>query len=315
MIDFKNNIEEILTRNDLGIYELMRYHFGLGSHSEKYFPYANLTEIFSKKFQIKEEIYKKIAISLELLNASFEVHEDVRNGNTERSKTESLWWKYGPAQAINVGDGFQAISRSILLEISDISKESDNIIQIISHLDKSIIEICEAENYELKLQELPLSDTVDFEKTIVNKYGNLVSNCFILPSKFIKIPDNKLRDFSDELVLYEKIRREIEFFESENETDSPELGSFLSKSKPLSVIIAMKEGDASIKRELGEIYIQRVIDPKNINKIKELCIKVDSINKIKKLSIDHKNKAESIMSDLGFEESDKNKIFDNLENI
>ncbi len=161
MLDYKKNIEEILTRNNLGIYELMRYHFGLGSDSAKKFPYGELTEIFSRKIHVKENIYKKIGLSLELLNASFEVHEDVRNGNTERLGRESLWWKYGPAQAINVGDGFQALSRSILLELVDHCDNHQSILSVISKLDDSIIEICEAENLELKLQEAPITTLDD----------------------------------------------------------------------------------------------------------------------------------------------------------
>jgi geranylgeranyl pyrophosphate synthase len=315
MLDYKKNIEEILTRNNLGIYELMKYHFGLGSDSVTKFPYGELTELFSRKFSIEKEVYKKIGLSLELLNASFEVHEDVRNGNTERAKAESLWWKYGPAQAINVGDGFQAISRSVLLELSENSNEHENIIRIVSSLDKSIIEICEAENYELKLQEMPQSEVKDYEQTIENKYGALVSNCFILPSKLLTSPQNNLREFSNKLVLYEKIKREIEFFESDNDIDSPELGSFLSKSKPLTVILAMKHADASQKRELGEIYIQRVIDPKNIKTIKDLCVKIDSVNKIKNLANDYKNHSLNMMNDLGFDDSEKNRIFEIIENI
>jgi len=315
MLDYKKNIEEILTRNNLGIYELMKYHFGLGSDSVTKFPYGELTELFSRKFSIEKEVYKKIGLSLELLNASFEVHEDVRNGNTERAKAESLWWKYGPAQAINVGDGFQAISRSVLLELSENSNEHEKIIRIVSSLDKSIIEICEAENYELKLQEMPQSEVKDYEQTIENKYGVLVSNCFILPSKLLTSPQNNLREFSNKLVLYEKIKREIEFFESDNDIDSPELGSFLSKNKPLTVILAMKYADASQKRELGEIYIQRVIDPKNIKTIKDLCVKIDAVNKIKNLANDYKNHSLNMMNDLGFDDSEKNRIFEIIENI
>ncbi len=315
MLEYKKFIEEILNRNNLGIYELMRYHFGINSDVEKKYPYAELTEIFSKKNQIKEEEILKIALSIELLNASFEVHEDVRNGNTERFKSESLWWKYGPAQAINVGDGFQAISRSVLLELSEFSKDHENILKIVSHLDKSIIEICESENHELKLQELPQSEVTDFEQNIMNKYGSLVSNCFILPSLLVSNSEENLREFSNKLVLFEKLRREIEFFESNKELDSPELGSFLSKSKPLSVIIAMQDGDPSLRRALGEIYIQRVIDPKNIKIVKDLCISEGSVKKVKKISDDYKKYSLDFMNDLNFNENEQNTIFSLIENI
>ena len=196
MYDQKKNIEEILSRNNLGIYNLMKFHFGIGNQITKKFPYADLTRIFSEKKQIDQKIFLKIGSSLELLNASFEVHEDVRNGNTERNKTESLWWKYGPAQAINVGDGFQAISRSVLLELSNFTDDYSSVIKIISKLDESIIEICEAENHELKLQESPIATINDFTDAISNKFGALISNCFLLPSYFIeKKRPRKLKKF------------------------------------------------------------------------------------------------------------------------
>ena len=122
MYDHKKNIEEILSRNNLGIYNLMKFHFGIGNQITKKFPYADLTRIFSEKKQIDQKIILKIGSSLELLNASFEVHEDVRNGNTERNKTESLWWKYGPAQAINVGDGSRIAANAVV--VNDVQKNT-----------------------------------------------------------------------------------------------------------------------------------------------------------------------------------------------
>ena len=315
MLNYKKLIEEILGRNDLGIYDLMKYHFGINSQVDKKFPYSELTEIFSRKIQINENLLVKIALSIELLNSSFEVHEDVRNGNTERYKSESLWWKYGPAQAINVGDGFQAISRSVLLELSEYSQDYENILRTVAYLDKSIIEVCESENYELRLQELPQSEIEDHNKIITNKYGSLVSNCFILPSMLKSSNEQNLREFADNLVLFEKLRKEIDFFNSDDQNDSPQLGSFLSKSKPLSVIIAMRDGDSSLRRKLGEIYIQRVIDPQNIKIIKDLCISEGSLEKVKTISKDHKDLSIEIMNKLSFEKSEQDTIFSVLENI
>ena len=316
MYDQKKNIEEILSRNNLGIYNLMKFHFGIGNQITKKFPYADLTRIFSEKKQIDQKIFLKIGSSLELLNASFEVHEDVRNGNTERNKTESLWWKYGPAQAINVGDGFQAISRSVLLELSNFTDDYSSVIKIISKLDESIIEICEAENHELKLQESPTATINDFTDSISNKFGALISNCFLLPSYFLEKKDQEnLRNLGNSLAIFEKIRREVDFFESTNNEDSPEIGSFISKNKPLTVIFALEDGTPTLKREIGEIYIQRVIDPKNIQKIKDLCLETGSLLKTKELAKTHQRISEETLNDLGLEDSKKEEVFKAIQSI
>ncbi|MEC9107806.1 MAG: polyprenyl synthetase family protein, partial [Chloroflexota bacterium] len=219
-------------------------------------------------------------------------------------------------QAINVGDGFQAISRSVLLELSNFTDDYSSVIKIISKLDESIIEICEAENHELKLQESPISTINDFTDAISNKFGALISNCFLLPSYFLEKKDQeKLRNLGNSLAIFEKIRREVDFFESTNNEDSPEIGSFISKNKPLTVIFALEDGDPTLKREIGEIYIQRVIDPKNIQKIKDLCLETGSLIKTKELAKTHQRISEETLNDLGLEDSKKEEVFKAIQSI
>ena len=95
MIQIRENIENILNKNDLGLYTMMKYHFGLDSEHIPYdYPLGEITKSISNFLKVDENLSLNIAASVELLNASFNVHEDVRNGNTERFSRESLWWKY-----------------------------------------------------------------------------------------------------------------------------------------------------------------------------------------------------------------------------
>ena len=74
----------------------MKYHFGLDSEQIPYdYPLGEITKRISNFLKVDDNLSLNIAASVELLNASFNVHEDVRNGNTERFSRESLWWKYG----------------------------------------------------------------------------------------------------------------------------------------------------------------------------------------------------------------------------
>ena len=58
----------------------------------------------------------------------------------------------------------------------------------------------------------------------------------------------------------------------------------------MTVIFALEDGTPTLKREIGEIYIQRVIDPKNIQKIKDLCLETGSLLKTKELAIAYAKK-------------------------
>ncbi|GIS29772.1 MAG: hypothetical protein Ct9H90mP2_01550 [Dehalococcoidia bacterium] len=58
----------------------MKFHFGIGNQITKKFSFCRLNKNFLEKKQIDQKKILKIGSSLELLNASFEVHEDVRKG-------------------------------------------------------------------------------------------------------------------------------------------------------------------------------------------------------------------------------------------
>ena len=48
------------------------------------------------------------AAAAEILASSWYVHGDVQSGVTDRFGRPSVWWKWGPAQGINTGDGLHA---------------------------------------------------------------------------------------------------------------------------------------------------------------------------------------------------------------
>jgi len=319
MKNFIENLEIVLSKDDLGLYKMMQYHFGIGDYQElatKYqFPYGSIAEIFSKHFNINQKISVQISTAIELLNASLEVHEDVRNGNTERLNKESTWWKFGPAQAINVGDGFQALSRSVLLNVCNYFDDHKILLDIISSFDDRIIEICETENFELSLQELPITKVEDYFSIIRNKYGSLLSNTMAIPSKLIKKEPNKFRDLADNLMIYEKIRKDVVFLNEESPKDSAQFGGILSKNKPLPVIYIFENGNPTQKRKIGEIYLDRVIDPKKIIDIKELCIELDTISQSLDTAEEYKNKSHLMLNEIGFSEQEIINIFEKIKNI
>tara|TARA_B110000438_G_scaffold231224_1_gene226502 strand:+ start:622 stop:1581 length:960 start_codon:yes stop_codon:yes gene_type:complete len=319
MKNFVDNLEIVLTKDNLGLYKMMQYHFGIDDNPElslKYeFPYGSIAEIFSNHFKLNQNISAQISTSIELLNASLEVHEDVRNGNTERLNKESLWWKYGPAQAINVGDGFQALSRSVLLNISKYFDDHKILLNLISNFDDRIIEICETENFELSLQELPITKEDDYFSIIRNKYGSLLSNTMVMPSKLMKIETINFRNLADNLMIYEKIRKDVEFLNQDSPKDSAQFGGILSKNKPLPVIYVFQNGNPTQKRKIGEIYLDRVIDPKKITNIKELCIDLDTINLSLKTAEEYKNRSYNTLREIGFSENHITDIFEKIKHI
>ena len=45
------------------------------------------------------------AAAVELVQGFTEIHDDVQGGIPTRDGRDAVWWVWGPAQAINAGDG------------------------------------------------------------------------------------------------------------------------------------------------------------------------------------------------------------------
>ena len=56
-------------------------------------------------------------VAVEMLSQFVQVHSDIQDGLPERYNRSTLWWVWGPAQAINTGDGFHALARLQLMQL------------------------------------------------------------------------------------------------------------------------------------------------------------------------------------------------------
>ena len=58
------------------------------------------------------------AAAVELVFRSSQIHGDIQDGVPERYGRPTVWWTWGPAQAINAGDGMHALARLSLLRLA-----------------------------------------------------------------------------------------------------------------------------------------------------------------------------------------------------
>ena len=81
------------------------------------------------------------------------IHNDIEDGNTERAGRPSVWWNWGPAQAINAGDGMHAMARLALFGLSEKDVDPKRVASAIRALDEAAVKICEGEYADIANQE------------------------------------------------------------------------------------------------------------------------------------------------------------------
>ena len=137
---------------DLEIYQMMAWQLGHGNergvaelaHVERRL-HGSLLLAVAQALHGNYSIGLKYAISVELMHNFGLIHGDVQDGNTERLGRASVWWKWGPSQAINTGDGMHAMARLSLFQLCDQGEPLERVSTALEIVDDAILNRCEGE--------------------------------------------------------------------------------------------------------------------------------------------------------------------------
>ena len=160
---FETALRQFVDSRDLPLYKMMSYHLGwVDKNGEPETTplqdrtHGQLLMLVAASAGGHTADALPYAISVELLYNFFLVHEDVQNANTERNKRPTVWWSWGPAQAINAGDGIHAMARVSIFEQLNQKVEESNFSKIASALetlDNTTLNICEGAYLDISYQE------------------------------------------------------------------------------------------------------------------------------------------------------------------
>ena len=126
----------------------------------------------------------KYAVPVELMHNFALIHGDVQDGNTERLGRASVWWKWGPSQAINTGDGMHAMARLSLFRLCDLGEPLDRVSKALEIVDDATLERCEGEFLDVSFQESPSVSVDDYIDMVAKRVGSLYGAAAELPAIF-----------------------------------------------------------------------------------------------------------------------------------
>ena len=324
-----SNLANLLNSKSLELYRIMEFQMGINNTDElnqyevKNDSYiAEDLIILSKLLTGDESKALTLAMSITLVEHFLRVHHDVQDGNTESySGIPSVWWKWGPAHAINTGDGLHALARLSLLEM-DLNKiSSEDINFSVNLLDKAIMSLCEAEFMEINLQDKILFTPEECLNISYKKGAPLYGCTFAFSSLTVKDHDKDIHENFFKLGSYigaiNYIYNDYKAIMDENERNPENLGRILTKKKNLLLANAIKSGDPKTKREIGEMYMKRILTPDDIERLRKIIISTSAIEETNKSIHDFTNKSLEILEPLNIniETKDYVKILlDNLSN-
>ena len=273
----EKDLQSVIVGNELTLYKMMAYQMGWiddmgndvsSSNSQRLHPTLCLMTCESLSGDFTKAI--PAASSLELVHQFSLIHQDVQYGLPERNNRSTVWWTWGPAQAINAGDGLHAMARLNILKQTDIGMPYDQALRAINMLDKACLRLCEGQYLDLTYQErVDISEDAYF-KMVEAKTSSLVSCATSLGALMAESDEviiETMTEYGRKIGIALQIREDIEDLWKPLDAEMPVSGDLLNKKKSLPIIYALKNATGPNKRALGDVYFKRVMEPEDVLKV------------------------------------------------
>ena len=298
---------------ELEIYRMMAWQLGHDGDSGSQVPvprdrrlHGSLLLAVAQALHGNYALGLKYAVSIELMHNFALIHGDVQDGNTERLGRASVWWKWGPSQAINTGDGMHAMARLSLFRLCDLGEPLERVSTALEIVDDATLQRCEGEFLDVTFQERTSVAVVDYIEMISQRVGSLYGAAAELPAILRDDPTNEqrtaLRNFGLNVGIVKQIVADYRTVFGSDDRDPVEQGRIIAKKKNLAMAHLFDSvSDPSVLRRAGEMYMQRVIDPSRISELTQMSIDAGgrefNLAQVQK----HLDMAESALSDAEFE--------------
>ncbi len=209
------------------------------------------------------------AAAAELMFQSVQVHEDMQSAEMRAEDHPAVWWTWGPAQAINVGDGLHALARLAVFSMGDHGEPPERVLAAVATLDGAALRHYEGQYMELTFQERVDVTEAQYLEMALAKHGSLVGGAAALGARAAGAPDETAEAFAafgERLGVAAQIAADVEAIWG----DAPPAGMVLNKSKVYPVVHALEHASLSQKRELGGIYFKRMMEPSDLEGVRRV---------------------------------------------
>ncbi len=312
LINISRKIEHTIKDIDPGLKNMIEYQIYDSGETKinKINIEINHREISSSLLLINEDIndtnYSKIITGLSalfLFKSGIIVHDEIGSGTPNSNGKDTLWWKWGPAQAINAGDCLYSLSR--LLIINDDNLEANQTLDILKkfdNLNKNIfkskfLELQDSEQYKIdfntteniyKLKEI---ESYNFISGLFDNDENICKTLNLLGEiNLYKMHEHAFKNLLSKDINYQYTKLENEI---------------LNKKKvlPIAYIFNEYKNELEYEKKMGTIYMKRMLEHEDIKFLHETFYSTEVVKKYNKHIDDLKDEINKIINSINQKES------------
>ncbi len=272
-------LKEVFADRQGFLYDLLRYHLGWTDQQGQptynvrplYFP-TLLALVSCQALSGDFQAALPAAAGVDLVHNFTLVHGDVQAVRPDAHDRPSIWWVWGPAQAINAGDGLHALGRTTIMRLARKGIPSEQVLHAVESLDRACLALCEGQYMDLEFQERMVVTNAAYLDMISRKTGALAgcsAEAGALAAGTEKPVWAQFREMGTKMGMAWQIRQDIWDLWG-GSGDGMTASNVLNKKKSLPLIHALENSSLAAKRELGGIYMKRVLEPDDVSKLIEI---------------------------------------------
>ena len=260
----------VFSGRDGFLYDLLRYHLGwVDERGAATDGMARLHFQGAAALAVCEALGGNFPLALpaaagvELVHHFTLVHGEVQAGRAEDTGRPSIWWVWGPSQAINAGDGLHALGRVAMMRLGRSEMPPERVLRAVRSLDLACLTLCEGQYLDLEFQDQALVTEAAYLDMVNRKAGALVGCAAEAGALAAGAPLNlcdALRQAGVYLGAAWQVARDNALLWGER-GDGVNASNVIGKKKSLGLIYALEHGSIAVRRELGAIYMKRVLEP------------------------------------------------------
>ena len=282
----ESELREILGARKMDLYRMMSYHLGwedgLGNERgavtmERNHGVACLTACAATGGDVDRAL--PAAAAVELLSNFCEIHDDVQGGQPQRGNRDAVWWVWGPAQAINAGDGMHALARLAIFMLQERGITPETTFRAVQMADEASLELCEGRFKDLEAQERIDLSVDAYLAMAEGKTGSLFSCAMKLGALVAGAHEAAIESVGvcgAKLGVAVQVRRDLRELWGDGLSETRPSPEVLNKKKLLPVVYAIGKATIKEKRRMGDIYFKRVLEPDDVVAVRQVLEEMGS---------------------------------------
>ncbi|MBI2170505.1 MAG: polyprenyl synthetase family protein [Chloroflexi bacterium] len=295
-------LREFFAKRSFPLYHLMEYQLGWRDeggaplttpHPEPRL-YASLCLLACQALGGELQAALPAAVAAELAYQFTQVHADVQEASQTRRHRPTVWWVWGPAQAINAGDGLHALARLSLLGTKEENPFAERSLRLLQTLDNACLRLCEGMYQEMVFQERVDVTQAAYLHMAREKVGALIGCALELGATAAGADEParlRFRAFGEEVGVAFQVQEDVQSLWGQP-FSGKEFGlDVLNKKKGYPIILAFEQASLSRKRELGALFFKRVLEPPDVARVRAILDELDAREKARAAAEDIYQKA------------------------